>query len=69
MMVSTANYVKFTDDEDNSLSVRYSNRGEPYRSGIEFCIDQGWDKTSVEVFIEEREARALRDLLNKLYPV
>lgn len=59
-------HVKF-DGEECSLSVRFSNRGEPYRDGIELELEEE-SRLVACLFIESREAKQLRDLLNRLYP-
>lgn len=57
-----------SDADEGRLEVYYSNRGEPYREGIELSLERhGID--SATVFIEGWETRALRDLLNRLYPI
>lgn len=59
--------VQFVGEEGNTVTVGYSNRGEPYREGIEMDFEQG-ERTIISVFLETREVLELRDLLNKLYP-
>ena len=58
--------VKFEAEEGGSLEVQYTNMGEPYREGIGVCLND--DLKSTSLFIEEWEAKQLRDLLNSLYP-
>jgi hypothetical protein len=59
--------VQFIGEEGDKVTVGYSNRGEPYREGIEMDFEQG-ERTVTSVFLETREVLELRDLLNKLYP-
>ena len=54
-------------EEGDSLTVTYDNRGEPYREGITLSLSDG-ARTETAVFIENREACELRDLLNRMYP-
>ena len=54
-------------EEGDSLTVTYDNRGEPYREGITLSLSDG-AMTEAAVFIENREACELRDLLNRMYP-
>jgi hypothetical protein len=53
-------------DRGATLTVRYDNRGEPYRSGITLMLDDHVDNTTV--FLQEYEARMLVKLINELYP-
>jgi hypothetical protein len=50
-----------------TMRVRESNRGEPYRGGVELEVDDP-DGRDARVFLERGEVIALRDLLNRLYP-
>lgn len=52
----------------DELIASYDNRGDPYREGVDLRILNGYD-TIVSVFLDDHEARSLRDLLNRLYPV
>ena len=53
-----------SEQDGGTLSVYYTNRGEPYRDGIEISFDDG-----PFVFLENFEARLLRDFLIKMYPL
>lgn len=55
--------------EDGRLEVRYDNRGEPYRQGVSFDFERPQYNQSARVFLETFEARGVRDLLLKLYPL
>ncbi len=59
--------VEFRGEDGESLRVTYDNRGEPYREGITLHLEAGSKYQSV--FLEAREARELRVLLNQLYGV
>lgn len=61
--------VKFRGEDGSSMTARYDNRGEPFRQGVTLSLDEADDRYVASVFIEDREAKELRDLLNKLYPV
>lgn len=54
-------------EDGDRLVVQYDNMGEPFREGISLALKQEY-ATEVSVFLEESEARQLRDLLNMLYP-
>jgi hypothetical protein len=55
----------FTED-DHELTVRYGNRGEPFRSGVEFTFDRMDGRTCpIWVLLERREVQTLRDKLNE----
>lgn len=58
-----------SDADEGRLEVHYTNRGEPFREGIELCLERGYNDQSATVFIEGWETRALRDLLIRLYPI
>jgi len=56
----------FTEGDDE-LTVRYSNRGEPFRAGVElsFRSDRCW----VAVLLEDRELRLLHAKLGEFLGV
>jgi len=56
-------------EDGATLTFGYENRGDPYREGVEFSVDDPRNGKYVHVFVEEWEAKQLRDVLNKLYPV
>jgi len=58
----------FKSEEGETLSVYYTNRGEPYREGIEISFDND-GQYGPSVFLEDDEAKSLRDLLLKRYPL
>lgn len=52
-------------EDANTVSVQYSNRGEPYREGVELTFaDDSWNKPHVAVLLEDDEVVKLRDKLN-----
>jgi len=61
---------EFRGEEGERLEVYYDNRGEPYREGVSlhFSEDQSY-RNEAYVFLEDMEAKELRDLLLKLYPI
>lgn len=68
MKVLLQKFVKFTGEDGEELSVSHDNRGEPFREGVSLELRQGYDSRA-SVFLEDYEARKLRDLLNRLYPM
>lgn len=60
--------VTFCAEEGHTLRVSYSNRGEPYREGIDIDLNLPNDQYGGSLFLEDHEAKQLRDLLNRLYP-
>jgi hypothetical protein len=56
---------EFTSDYGDCLTVRYDNRGEPYREGIGFSFSDG--ETNIDILLLKDEALRLRDLIDKLY--
>jgi len=58
--------VTFNGEDGGSLQVSYDNTGEPYRQGISLWLHAG--SRIAGVFLEEAEARKLRDLIDTLYP-
>lgn len=57
------------DDADDTFTVSYTNMGEPFREGIEIGIANEFYDKSVTVMLEDSEARQLRDVLLKHYPL
>ena len=60
--------VRFRGEDGHELRVTYDNRGEPYREGVQFALDKADGDYGAHLFLEDREARELRDFLNALYP-
>lgn len=57
--------IVFTED-DCEMTVRYSNRGDPYQQGAEFCFEQmRKDSLPVWVLLDRDEVTQLRDKLNE----
>lgn len=57
---------EFRGEDGERLEVNYANRGEPYREGIDIALYE--NRKLSYIFLEDREAKELRDLLNRLYP-
>jgi len=55
----------FHGEDGEELTVRYTNRGEPFSQGIELEFAD-YDKY-INVYLEEREAKRLAKLVNTLY--
>jgi len=64
----TVNSITLRAEDGSSLRVGYDNRGEPYRKGVSLYLEEPGYTRMCGVFIEDWEARELRDLLNMLYP-
>lgn len=58
--------VRFDAEDGGFLEVSYTNMGEPFREGVQVALEH--DGKLSYVFIEDYEAKQLRDLLNHLYP-
>ena len=56
------------DDPQDEFVVRYDNGGDPYREGISIGIENRDFSKEVTVMLEDQEALALRDFLNRQYP-
>jgi hypothetical protein len=53
-------------EDGERLTVRYSNRGEPYRQGVSLTFWEAGYGPSIEVFLYERhEVERLRDALTE----
>ena len=61
--------VEFQADGGDTITVRYDNRGEPYREGVTLDLHNANTQDGVAVFLVNDEARGLRDLLNRMYPI
>lgn len=59
--------VEFCAEDGDKLVVRYDNRGEPYREGVTLTFAPS-DGYGPAVFLDDYEARRLRDMLVALYP-
>lgn len=55
-------------EDDDQLVVRWDNRGEPYREGLTLEVNSSDYQTLTSIFISQREALALRDKLNEIFP-
>ncbi|MEG0063039.1 MAG: hypothetical protein RR740_00400 [Pseudomonas sp.] len=69
LQVQRKRLVLQSDADEGKLEICWSNRGEPYREGIELNLDNRVNGEQASVFIEGWETRVLRDLLNRLYPI
>ncbi|ESX17867.1 hypothetical protein X766_15815 [Mesorhizobium sp. LSJC255A00] len=61
--------VRFRAEDGDELVVAYTNRGEPYREGIQMSLEVSGGDYGGHLFLEDYEAKQLRDLLNRIYPV
>ncbi len=59
----------FKGEGDDELEIRYTNRGEPYREGVEVEWRLSDWRNSVSVFLEVEEMCRLRDKLNEMLPL
>lgn len=55
----------FKGEGGETLTVTYSNRGEPYRQGANFDFDDPGQR-AVYLFLDQREVQQLRDTLTQL---
>jgi|GEM_PF-2787437 len=55
----------FRGEDGDSLTIRYDNRGEPFREGVNIEL-QDDDYNGVSIFLDERELKELKDFLNDL---
>ena len=60
--------LKCVDDAD-AFIVRYTNLGDPYREGIEIGIENTEFEKDVTVMLLDYEAKQLRDVLLRIYPL
>jgi hypothetical protein len=56
----------FSGEDGGQLIISYDNRGDPFREGVSFDLDD--DGKHSRVFLENHEAIQLRDALNKAFP-
>ena len=61
---------EFEGENGDLLEVYRDNRGEPYRAGLTLYLhDRSFSPRLTQgVFIDDTEARRLRDLLNRAFP-
>ncbi len=59
----------FQAEDGSTLEVYYTNMGEPYREGMQFYLHDRAYREASSVFLEEHEAKKLRDLLIRLMPL
>lgn len=58
----------FEGEDGEQLTVRYTNRGDPYSQGIELAFEDDSSKY-INIYLEKREAKRLVALINRLYPL
>lgn len=68
MRSKTHQSVAFEGENGTRLLVLAGSLGEPFRQGVNMQLIEGYNNLS-EVFLEDREAVLLRDMLNRLYPI
>lgn len=68
MKIVSKTSITFQAEDGHELRVEHSNRGEPFRKGIELSLELPEERYGAHLFLEDCEARKLRDLLNNLYP-
>ena len=56
------------DDDEDTFLVQRTNQGEPFREGVLIGIENLEFQKELTVMLEDREAKKLRDFLNKMYP-
>ena len=57
--------LRFSED-DHELTVQYSNRGEPFRDGVELMFDRQDGRTCpIWVLLDRDDVQKLRDKLNE----
>lgn len=61
--------VSFQGEDGDVLTIGYDNRGDPYRKGVRLDMDSPCRSARAYVFLEDREATELRDLMLRLYPL
>jgi len=57
------------DDSQDRFYVKYTNKGDPFREGIDIGIDNPDYDKSVRVMLRTCEAEQLRDFLIGMYPI
>jgi hypothetical protein len=57
------------DNPEDTFTVSYTNQGDPFREGIRIGIENQEFKKDVIAMLEDREAKELRDMLIKHYPL
>lgn len=55
-------------DFDDRLQLTHTNRGEPYRQGVDLTFVGNHYKDHFGLFLDDTEAKRMRDWFNKLYP-
>lgn len=70
MKTSNVDIIRITGEDGRQLIVHHTNRGDPYSQGFQFDLYSSETyETTVSVYLEDREAIQLRDLLLSKYPV
>lgn len=53
-------------EDGHELRIQYSNRGEPFRDGVEFTFDSGGiNGRSIWVLLDRQDVETLRDKLTE----
>ena len=60
--------LRLQGEDGAEFTAEWDNRGEPYREGVVLRTRLPGDEGSVRAFLDDREAIALRDWLNRRYP-
>jgi hypothetical protein len=55
-----------SNNESSFLSLKYDNRGDPFREGVNVCLTLRDYSDSVDVFLESGDVIRLRDCLNDI---
>lgn len=61
MQVDKYNSLRIENGHDDNLLARYSNRGEPFREGVELTLSSYGEELTV--FLDEFEVKQLQDFL------
>ena len=56
------------DDPQDAFTVRETNRGEPFRQGLDIGLSNREFEKEVQVMLEDSEAKQLQNFLNARYP-
>jgi hypothetical protein len=60
----------FNGEDGATLTVRYANRGEPYREGVDLDLElSDSDLIGPRVFLDAHEGVDLRDALIRIFPL
>lgn len=68
MKIVRADALVLDGENGDQVQLGWDNRGEPYREGVTLMIRDGDLRRSISCFLNDHEARQLRDKLNELLP-